>query len=345
MAESGFRYLIEPRVAAPEIFLVPYWRLRGTLFWAGTEGVAHRFVDATLPAAEAPEFPASLGIRPQAMTLRFVAPDSRGRFLLPSVPAERAAAILAERFADPAAEGAGPAAREFIGESLGVIYAPFYLRGKLFDAVLGRALPRAPREAFESGLAFEERPPAGVRFIPALCPGCGWELAGERDALALRCERCPALWYAGRRSLEPLDTAVLDDGVDASLHLPFWRLAADRVGTPFDCWTPAFKIRPELYLRLAAKLTRAAPRGTREGELPRGETHPVTLPLAEAEESVRWVLSSLRGVPPPREPAAGGRAAAAALAYVPFHRRASELENPVHGLVVERNALRLGREL
>lgn len=354
MAEEGFRYLIAPRVEAPEIVFFPYWRLRGTLYCRTPGGVTHRFVDANLPAAAAAKdrfgllqaFPATLGVRPQAMTLRFVTPDACGGFARATMPAAHAAAILASRYGQ---EGeADPSAREFIGESMSLIYAPFFVRGKLFDAVLGQPVPPGLRDVSLASLPLEESPPVNVRFIPALCPRCGWELAGERDALAFLCERCSALWYAGARELEPLATAVLDDGVDASLYLPFWRLDVARDGSRFACWIPAFKIRPGIFLRLASTLTQSGPAGMREGELPRLPAHPVTLALSEAKESVRWVLETMRAAArrPPEPPAESPAARRGVLlAYLPFHQRTTELENPAHGLVVERNALRVGREL
>ncbi len=58
-------------------------------------------------------------------------------------------------------------------------------------------------------------------------------------------------------------------------------------------WTPAFKVRPRLFLLLAGMLTISPPDNIARDRLRFSPVYPVTLPLSEAEESLKTVLVSL----------------------------------------------------
>jgi hypothetical protein len=208
-----FRYFIPPRIAAPELIYLPYWRLRGPLFNLGPHGVTHRFVDTTMGAIGAGPFPENLGIRPQAMTLRFVTHGIRGRFARPAGTAHDAARYLASKFVPDQAHP--PVLNDFVGESAGLVYAPYYRQGECFDAVLGTPLGGDAAD-FMSSLVFDDTAPADFAFLPALCPQCGWDLAGEPDSLAFHCTHCSGIWYLGPRSFEPMEFDVLDDRIDTT---------------------------------------------------------------------------------------------------------------------------------
>src|SRR3989339_2060059 len=42
------------------------------------------------------------------------------------------------------------------------------------------AAPRAPADRF--------------RFVPTLCPHCGWDMEGQKDSLVLICRNCDSAW-------------------------------------------------------------------------------------------------------------------------------------------------------
>jgi hypothetical protein len=100
------------------------------------------------------------------------------------------------------------------------------------------------------------------------------------------------------------------------LYLPFWRLRAEISGIdlqsyadlvrmanlpkavqngwddiPFRFWIPAFKIRPQLFLRLASHITVSQPRNELIPELPDDRIYPSTLPVKEAIESLAITLA------------------------------------------------------
>ncbi len=82
--------------------------------------------------SDLPEFPASLGLRPQVLKLRYVSPATEGRFIAPALSADRAVAGVG-------APPPGAFYREFIGETVSLIHAPLLLQGEILtDAILGR---------------------------------------------------------------------------------------------------------------------------------------------------------------------------------------------------------------
>ena len=81
------RYALPPRnVDVGEIVMVPYWRVRGQVFRSEGLRLASRLLDGTRLACPAPGLPPTLGVRPQAMSLRFASAELAGRFVTPTIP-------------------------------------------------------------------------------------------------------------------------------------------------------------------------------------------------------------------------------------------------------------------
>jgi hypothetical protein len=103
---------------------------------------------------------------------------------------------------------------------------------------------------------------------------------------------------------------------DNTLYLPFWRIRAEISGIglqtyadlvrianlpkavqngwneiPFRFWIPAFKVRPQLFLRLASHLTVSQPHEDLIPKLPTHQIYPSTLPVKEAIESLAITLA------------------------------------------------------
>ena len=106
------------------------------LFFCGPSGIANRFVDVSHQAIATPYFPISVGVRSQAMKLRFVSADMDGRFLKPRQSFEKISAHFEKRFGKALPKPILHQAQ--IGESLSLIYSPFYLKDKLYDAILDK---------------------------------------------------------------------------------------------------------------------------------------------------------------------------------------------------------------
>jgi len=365
--EDYFRYLLPDRAPrGRELIYAPYWRLRGTLFSTTAQGVVHRFVDVSCPAVDLRGLPVSLGLRSQALKLRFVTPESDGRFLSPRLGRKRVSEQFKEQYA---ADLPAPLYHQaYVGDTLSMIYAPYYVNGRVYDAVLDEPLPASAVDGEALQAAEGDRARWPLEFIPALCPRCGWDLDGRRDALALFCSNCSSMWRTEGTKLEPMRFATLQSDLSDAVYLPFWRIRAEIEGLQLDTyadlarlanlpqviraqwaemgfrfWTPAFKLMPRAFSRLCTHATLAQPHTDFRTRPPEGRVHAVTLPVEEAVDSLKTTLSTF--IKPartllPQLPAIRIRPRAFLLVYLPFAEGPHDLIQPDLNLTINRNQLR-----
>jgi len=279
-----FRYYIPPAEdVRGEIFYVPYWRFKGLYYAVLPLEVAGKALDQTFLSAGRGFFPANLGFRPQALTLRFASPELTGRFLPSKVPL-RDVFTVAE--GHPSVR-TGPRAfhRAFIGKTASMIYAPVYLDdGVVHDAVLKRPVSSraaAIREELDSA-----GPQTGwsVGFLSTLCPECGWQLTGENESAVFICGNCVSVWEISGTDLKRVKFIVSPGGQHGLFYAPFWRVSVVAEGVELNTyadlvrfanlprtvkreweqqelyfWLPAFRTNPDWFLRLAALLTATQP--------------------------------------------------------------------------------------
>lgn len=365
IANEVFRYTLPSKAVDQDLIYIPYWRFKGTVHSCTTTGIQSRVVDASIQGIGSRHLPISLGLRAQAMKLRFATSAVAGRFVPPQLAARAAAEEIMTRIGAPA--GTEVHHREFIGETLSLIYSPCYENGQFIDAVVDRPIAEELPEDLAGELFASEPAHWDAHFIPALCPHCGWDLEGERDSLVLLCRNCQATWKSGDEGLERREFGTYPTFPGASVGLPFWRLEVAATGIdcasyadlirianlpkvpppgaehqPLHFWTPAFKIRPELFLRLSRALTVAQPNEELSERLPELSTHPVTLPINEAVESLKILLASIirpQGHHFPKLPDITMRARAAHLVFVPMTETRHELTHPKYGITINKNAL------
>jgi predicted RNA-binding Zn-ribbon protein involved in translation (DUF1610 family) len=354
-----------------EIIYFPYWRFKGMLFSCLPEGTQTQFIDTSHQACPSTRFPVSLGLRSQALTLGLVTGQTPGYFITPQTPFGEVMAIFSRRFNRGLSQP--PLHQAHIGETVSMIYAPYYLGDGLVDAVLNQPLstetpaPWNP-EDFPGGAAHMH-----LEFIPTLCPNCGWDLAGTRDAHVLQCENCRSLWQPDRSGFTAVPCAHVSANFPDPIYLPFWRIKADVSGIslnsyadlvrlanlpkavqnawealPFWFWTPAFKVRPRVFLRMMQVLSAAPPPVDLERRFPENTCLTANLPVSEAVETLR---SSLAGLIRPLErmaeilPHIGIKARKALLVYLPFEDRPHELVSNTLNLAVNKNQLSLAWNL
>jgi hypothetical protein len=304
------------------------------------------------------------------MKLKFVSPDMGGRFIAPLRSCAETFTLFQKRFS----RGLPKPILYFahLGESMGLLYAPFYIKDKLYDAVLDTPVSRLPNSLddrdFKGG-----KPDWKICFAAALCPDCGWDLEGERDALVLHCRNCQSSWYPSSERLTRVGSDGIAESEDGSLHLPFWQITcrisgidlrsyADLVrlanlprvvrrsaqAREFRFWAPAFKLRAQAYLRLAESLTLNQVQDSLVPALPPGRHHPVTLPVEEACESLKVVLSGLMKpqklvaevLPLIRIDPTHFR-----IAYLPFQENHHDYIQPRIQIAINKNLLSLSRNL
>ncbi|MFZ0614142.1 MAG: hypothetical protein WAM73_18010 [Desulfobacterales bacterium] len=374
-AGSGFRYLLPGR-APPgrDLYYYPYWRFKGMLFSCVRDGVRHKFIDVSHQAAVSRHFPLSLGFRSQALKLRFVTPETEGRFLPVQLPLDEVMQTFTQSFSLPLPQPIFHQAH--VGELVSLVYAPFYGADRLYDAVLNEPFGEGTPQDIDARLAGAGPSDWHLRFLATLCPACGWDLEGSPETLVLTCPNCDSAWKPAAGRLERLDFGHLPPppgSRESILYLPFWRtrpaitglvldtfadLVAvanlpivprpDRRERPFHFWSPAFKIRPQTYLPLATRMTLAQPQDEPAAGLPGGDLHPVTLPSADAADSLKITLAAFvkpRKTVYPRLATITVAPQSCRLVYVPFVRNHHDLTQPSLKISVPANQLALAGNL
>jgi len=371
LTRDYFRYVLPAKhPSGQELYYVPYWRFKGVMLFATPAGNDHKFVDVSHCATDTPGIPRTLGLRAQAMKLKFATPDMEGHFIPPSTSFADTFKTFQKRFNQSLPKPILYSAH--IGESMGILYSPFYINRKLFDAVLDQ-----PVAELNDGFALDRckgaKPDWKALFMPALCPHCGWDLEGERDALVLLCRNCKSAWYPSRERLTRVESLCLENPEEGSICLPFWQISCDitemtlknyadllgianlpRVAQKsfeereFRFWTPAFKVRAQTFLRLAESLTLIQAQPMLAHSLPLSRHHPVTLPVEEACESLKIVLA---GFIKPRRTVADLLMRVSIhpthfrLAYLPFREDQHDYLQPHTQVAVNKNLLSLSRNL
>jgi predicted RNA-binding Zn-ribbon protein involved in translation (DUF1610 family) len=323
-----FRYYIPPPApTSREIIYIPYWRMKGLSFAAQGNGVSHRFVDTNRLAINFRGIPSSLGLRPQVFTLKFVSPETEGGFIDPQMPVQDVLKnafmfvpqVSEQKFISSCTPTPSIFFTIFIGETASLIYSPMYLENNiLYDSLLKRPVCTLKTGDMERMLTSSRPQNQQIAFISTLCPQCGWDMQGEKDALVLICKNCDSAWRCQEKGFEKVAFAVMAGAGEISQYLPFWRMKvriegiklesyADliRIGNlpkamsgafeemPLYFWSPAFKVNPALFLRWARQMTISQPEGKKGDSVPGMPLYPVTLPINEAKESIIITIADI----------------------------------------------------
>ena len=362
-----FCYCLPPLKASSESLLfIPYWRFRGIAYSVIPFEVRHRILDATLlayPPRVLPDaLPMTLGIRPQALKLRFVSGEIQGRFIKPEMPLQEAVLRIQNQFEE--LEGIllnrPPFHREFIGELGSLIYLPVFMRnGKMVDGILGKVMgPAADLRLDESPSGVSDH--WQIKPMSTLCPNCGNGLLGGRESLLLLCKICHVAWSPSSGRLVPRKIEVVPRKGNSSTYLPFWRMKtaveglllksyADLAraanipkmvrpeweGQEIYFWVPAFRLHPSLFLRLSKQMTLFQPFQQTEAGLPNASFHPVTLSEESASASLKVHLAHLltrKREHFPRWNEISIRPVESTLVYIPFNSTGRELVHPQLGI-------------
>jgi hypothetical protein len=274
--------------------------------------------DASLRATDHPFLPRNLGFRPQALKLRFASPEIGGKFFRPRLPLQKFTEfVVRDGSSSNRSSSSEPIFRALIGETLSLIYSPIFVDGNQFhDGILGGPIAPVPDHFLDDVLSFDSAPDWKVQFVPTLCPHCGWDLAGERDSAVLLCQNCESAWEASPKGLSPVNVGTIPARGDGITYLPFWKMKVNMEGIALRShadllrvanapivtkraweeedacfWAPAFKVAPEVFLRLAHGLTLFHFEEDIQKRLPEETLSPVTLPSGEAMESMKVTLA------------------------------------------------------
>jgi predicted RNA-binding Zn-ribbon protein involved in translation (DUF1610 family) len=375
-SEDYFRYFLPPPpLPTKDIFFVPYWRFKGMAFFCKADQVRYGVKDVSFLASTHTIFPYSLGLRPQVLTLRFVSPELEARFFSPEIPLKKVMERIDRQlqFQDES-DLSGPIFyRAFIGETASQIYSPMYVQGHTFhDAILGRPIAPIAESMLDGLLPFQQAKNWQIKFLPTMCPLCGWDLEGERDSVVLLCKNCDSVWEASQKGFKQIEFGIIPGQEEAVFYLPFWKMEAAiddlEIQSPADLlkiahspkrvegereesglhfWTPAFKVPPELFLRLTQQTTLSPLRGDIRKNFPKSPLYPISLPVSEAVESIKLLIAKLAVDKEilPKLNEMDVRLNQIHLIYLPFLLIGTDLVQSQTQMSIPQNSLKLGRYL
>jgi len=370
---NGFFMYCLPSFAPPDKKLVyfPYWRFKGMLFACADRKINHRFIDLTHQAISSLYFPISTGLRTQSLKLKYITPETQGLFLKPVISLNNVLKIFKNRFVHTLSKPIWH--RAHIGETISLIYSPFYVEKKVYDAVINQPVSANLPDNFDLSGFNSQTTKGTIKFLPTLCPDCGWDLEGERDSLVLSCKNCKTSWQASKDSFKKINTAHLKSKGENILYLPFWRISSKIDGIklnsyanlvkianlakapqkewekkPFWFWCPAFKIRPKSFLRLARSASVSLLPEKLISGMPVGSFNPTNLEVQEAIESLKLILADFGA---PRQPLWEKLskidiiAKKYLLVYLPFKEGHHDFVQPLLNVAINKNQLALAKNL
>jgi hypothetical protein len=289
-------------------------------FFYGAGEIGHKIIDVSALALRRTLLPPSLGVRPQALKLRFISPEMEGKFLKPHVPLETVVQNIGVQLLplNGSVSVGSIIHKAFVGETVSLIYSPIYVEKDMaYDAILGKSLDSIPKDFAQDLLSVDQRKDWPIKLVPTLCPRCGWDLLGERDSVVLFCKNCNSAWAASQSSLEELNFGIVSSREGNTLYLPFWKMnihlqgfeiqsypdltrlaevakvmKEEGEGLDLYFWSPAFKVPPQLFLTLAQGMTLSQPREEFERNLSGSSLYPVTLPFREATETIKITIAN-----------------------------------------------------
>jgi len=360
-----------PALKAPteNLIFIPYWRFKGVAYSVIPFDVQHRILDTTLLAYSHRALPATLGVKPQALKMRFASGQTQGKFIKPQMPLQEAVMRIQNQFEnlEESLLNRPPFDREFTGELGSLIFFPVFIRnGEVVDGILGRVI--GP----EKDLVLEEALSGvpdhwQIRTLSTLCPNCGNTLQGSRESLLLFCAVCNAAWDPSTGSLVAGKFSVMPGKGGSEVYLPFWRMKvavkgielksyADlarasnlpKVVQPgwekedFYFWIPAFKVHPNLFLRISKQMTLFQQVEEMGTVLPKALLHPVTFSEESAAASLKIHLANLLSRKRdyfPKLHEIGIESVETTLVFIPFNATGSELIHPHLGIGLQRQLL------
>jgi len=369
-AHDYYRLVLPHNAPDKEIIYVPYLRFKGNVYSCQGQTIGHRIVDITHLGTSVRGLPISLGLRPQAMKMKFVSKDTVGSFL----PSSVGLADVMTRVGKQVSGSGQLFHRAYIGETVSLIYLPLYIEKEtLFDAILNRPIVKLPQGEEGLGSAAMSHAKWRLIFMSTLCPQCGWNLEGERDSVVLTCRNCNTAWEALQERFSRVGLAVVPEEGERIVYLPFWRTAASATGIEINSfadfirvtnqpkavqkewenqdmsfWCPAFKIAPTIFVRLISQLT-ITPKDLKTEEIvPRQGLHPVTMPRSEAAQSIKLTLAGsalTKKTTFPLLPEVDFAVRDSTLVYLPFEDKGHDFVHQRMHLSINKKALGYGRHL
>ncbi len=369
-APDYFRLVLPHKAPDKDIIYAPYLRFKGNTYACQGQAIGHRIIDITHLGTPVKGLPISLGLRPQAMKMKFVTPDTAGSFLRCSLEMADVLSKVGKH-----ASGTGQLFhRAYIGETVSLIYLPLFVQKEtVFDAIINQPIVKLTGTEDMFGSTAEKPLRWKLTFMSTLCPQCGWNLEGDRDSVVLTCNNCNTAWGASEGKFVRVDLGVVPGQGDKTVYLPFWKITARAEGIEINSfadfirvtnqpkvvqedwenqdmsyWCPAFKIRPRIFLRLLSQLTVSQKDFETEETIPRQGLYPVTMPQSEAAQSMKLTLANsalTKRDTFPMLPQVHFAIKDSILLYLPFTDKGHDVVQEQMGVSINKKSLEYGRHL
>ncbi len=359
------------KASSGDLIFVPYWRFKGVAYSVIPFEVQHRILDTTLLAYFHRMLPATLGIKPQALKMRFASGEIYGRFMKPQMVLQEAVIRIQNQFEKLEKDllSRPPFDREFIGELGSLIFFPVFIRnGEVVDGILGKVIGPEKELVLEEALSGVPDH-WQVKVLSTLCPNCGNMLQGGRESLLLFCTVCHVVWNPSSGKLVADNFKVMPGKGDSPVYLPFWMMRVAVKGMELKSyadlaraanlpkmihpewerqevyfWIPAFRVHPSLFLRLSKQMTLFQPVKEMEAIFPKALLHPVTVSEESAAAILKIHLANLLTKKRdyfPKLHEITIESVRATLVFIPFASTGSELVHPQLGIGLQRKTLSL----
>jgi hypothetical protein len=263
--------------------------------------------------------------------------------------------------------------KAYIGETVSIIYTPFRKAGSMWLDAINEKYQYLMEDSPEVMPSDQQTARTwSPKFLSAMCPDCGWDLSGERESCTFVCRNCTTAWSSSIGGLKKVPLGASLAQGDNITYIPFWRIRPQITGAdvhtyadlvrfanlpkvvqpgwesdPLFFWVPAFKIVPNVFLRLGGMLTISPPEDIQNENIQLKTVYPVTLSQEEAEESMKIIFASLvvsKRKNYSRLPDIHIRAEACELILLPFISRGNELIYEKQKIAIQKVAMAYGRK-
>lgn len=377
LSQDYFKYYLPPSESfSKNVLFVPYWRFKGVTFFWKNDGVKYKASDLSSLASPYTFLPPSLGVRPQTLKLKFLSSKIEAKFFQSQVPLKMIIENVERRWSllDDSSVGSPVFHTSLMSETVSMIYSPVFIQGDAFhDGILGKPIVSVPKDFVDDLLPGGQENGLEIKFMPTLCPNCGWDLLGERDSVLLFCKHCESVWEASENGLNPVDFGMITSREDHAFYLPFWRMGVSIKELQIDSyadllrmanvpkvmkkeweqlnfyfWAPAFKLPPEPFLRSTQALTLSEPQDEFERNLPGSPLYSANFPSHRAADSIKITIANIavhRMEIFPKLSQMDIKVNKFHLIFLPFTLMGSEFVQSQTQFCIHQNALKLGQNL
>ncbi len=333
--------------------------------------VTQKFMDTSFLGWERQFFPPTMGLRTQALKLKFTSSKIGARFLEPMFTFQDAISITNEKSksSDFCNNRGNIYHSAFIGETVSLIYAPYYVKDdSVYDGILDRPVCKMTDQLEQMLNERETRNIREIEFTSALCPDCGADLTGARSSVVLTCYNCDTAWHPVKGIMKKIEFHVVPGDEQNVMHIPFWKLKVnidglelksmadlirtanlpravqpEQEGEELHFYSPACTIAPKTFLRLCRQMTIIQPDEEYKERLPSTPLCPVSLDDREAFNTTIICLSNMIAAKRkvyPQLPDVKATPESAVLVYIPFRVSGSEFIHDKYKFGIQRNAIR-----